>query len=177
MGFLRVYKMSNIFIFDLDETCISSSHRTPSFPDGTLNLPEYRKNATPENIAKDTLLPLAATLQKLISEKSQVIILTARDMSAADYFYLGRHGLATEQTLICSRDKALSKAHYNSGDGLYKAAWIEFLRKNHGLELHHVIMFDDAKPVKSTLRAMGLTVLCGHKVNKRLSRKLKNGNL
>ena len=43
-----------LFIFDLDGTTINSTHR---HGDGTLA--DWQKNATDENVANDSLLPLA----------------------------------------------------------------------------------------------------------------------
>lgn len=156
------------FIFDLDETVIDSSHRTPNFPDGSLNLQAYIEKHTPENVAKDTLLPLADTMKQLMQVGHKVAIITARFMHDCDYEYLQANGIRTRH--IYSRDRT-TKKHQALRDGEYKAEWIRRLPKT--LAKNHIIMFDDAKPVKSALRKMGLTVLCGIKVNAKLQ-QLRN---
>jgi hypothetical protein len=151
-------------IFDLDETVINSLHRTPNFPDGTLNLAAYIANHTPENVAKDTLLPLAATMQRAIAEGYTVVILTARDMHACDYEFLREKKISPD--FIFSRDQCKSKSHYAMRDGAYKAYWFYLMPKH--LTRNHCIMFDDAKPVKQAMRKLGVTCLCAHKVNKKI---------
>jgi hypothetical protein len=151
-------------IFDLDETVINSSHRTPNHADGTLNLQAYIALHTPENVFKDTLLPLARVMQRCINEGYDVAILTARDMAFCDYKYLVEHGIATGQ--IFSRDRCKSQEHYRMKDGEYKVAWFRMMPKY--LTEQHCIMFDDAIPVKKAMRAIGVTTLCAHKVNKKL---------
>lgn len=151
-------------IFDLDETVIDSSHRTPNFPDGTLNLAAYIINHTPENVAKDTLLPLAKIMQNAIASGYKVAILTARDMKQCDYDFLAENGISPRH--IYSRDKCRTVKHYKMKDGEYKATWFKKMPKS--LTQRHCIMFDDAKPVKSAMRKIGVTCLCAHKVNKKL---------
>lgn len=160
--FLLGYKM---LIFDLDETVIDSRHRTPNNPDGSLNLPAYIEKHTRENVFKDKLLPLANTLKKAVQSGKSVVILTAREMSKADYDYLYFHGLANLDTLILSRDKA-SKKHYKMKDGDYKLHWL----KKAGIIGKISVMFDDAKHVKQVLRRAGIVVICAHKANKKCSK-------
>lgn len=149
-------------VFDLDETVINSKHRTPNFPDGTLNLAAYIENHTPENVAKDTLLPLAREMQRLIKQGYHVAILTARDMHDCDYQYLRDNGI--EANMIMSRDQ-VPLDHYKMKDGDYKARWLAIM---FGDLRGPVIMFDDSPPVKARLRKLGVPVLCAHKVNRRL---------
>ncbi len=150
--------------FDLDETVINSSHRTPNHADGTLNLDAYIALHTPENVAKDTLLPLAATMQRAIAAGYKVAILTARDMSECDYEFLKEKGIHTQY--IYSRDRCKTKSHYSMRDGPYKAYWFYLMPKE--LTRNHCIMFDDAKPVKTSMRALGVTTMCAQKLNKKL---------
>lgn len=157
--------MKNVYIFDLDETVIDSAHRTPNNPDGTLNLPAYIANHTPANVAKDRLLPLSTTMQKLIKQGEIVIILTARDMAFCDYVFLVKHGIATAH--IFSRDRCNDDNHYKMSDGQYKVEWFRKMPM-HLTTGKHVIMFDDSKPVKKAMRAIGVTTLCAHKINKKL---------
>ena len=156
--------MKNVVIFDLDETVIDSRHRTPNNPDGTLNLSAYLKLQTPENIAKDTLLPLANVMKQRKAKGDYIIVLTARGMSDADYKYLADNGL--EYNKILSRNNITQK-HYNLKDGEYKALHIKKFLNLKQFKNANVIMFDDAKPVKSVLRKM-FPVICAHKANKKV---------
>lgn len=158
--------MRNVVIFDLDETVIDSRHRTPNNPDGTLNLAAYIEKHTPENVAKDTLLPLADVMKACYARGDYVIVLTARDMKRCDYDFLDFHGL--RYNLILSRDKA-SEKHYNMRDGEYKKRYIKPLLNLKQFKGANIVMFDDAKPVKETLREL-FPVFCAHKMNKRLAK-------
>lgn len=152
--------MKPTLIFDLDETVIDSAHRTPNNPDGTLNLDAYRAMHSRKNVFKDKLLPLARVMRKAKKMGYPVVILTARDMANFDYDFLRFHNLDAD--LILSRDKA-TPAHYNFSDGDYKA---EFIRL---YNLHNAIMIDDSAKVKTSLRALGMPVLCARKLNARLA--------
>jgi len=158
-------------IFDLDETVINSDHRTPNFPDGTLNLDAYITMHTTENVFKDTLLPLAKVMQNAIKAGYKVAILTARDMMQADYDFLAQNGILPKH--VYSRDKCKTKKHYKMRDGEYKAYWFSKMPKS--LTKNHCIMFEDAKSVKKAMRAIGVTVLCAHKVNAKLYLFAKDG--
>ena len=159
-------KYKSIAIFDLDETVIDSKHRTPNNPDGTLNLAAYIENHKPENVAKDTLLPLAKTFINLAARPDvYIIICTARDMKPCDYEFLQKHGL--HANLILSRDKA-SKKHYAMKDGDYKTTWLKKILSLKQFANLPAVMWDDAKPVKTAIRKMGIPVICAHKANKYL---------
>jgi beta-phosphoglucomutase-like phosphatase (HAD superfamily) len=159
--------MMRVFIFDLDETVIDSRHRTPNNADGTLNLAAYIERHTPENVARDTLLPLADVMRDLIARGEKVWILTARDMKECDYEFLRNHGLNAAK--IMSRDRVRSAKHYKSSDGSYKQKWLAPLRNLRQFAKAHFIMFDDAAPVLSALRKFGITCINAHKVNARLA--------
>lgn len=152
--------MKPTLIFDLDETVIDSRHRTPNNPDGTLNLDAYRLGHYHKNVFRDKLLPLARVMRQAKKQGYRVVILTARDMKKCDYHYLNFHNLQAD--LILSRDKA-DQAHYNMGDGDYKA---HFIRLHN---LHNAVMVDDSPKVKTALRGLGMPVLCAHKLNARLA--------
>jgi hypothetical protein len=156
--------MRYIAIFDLDETVIDSRHRTPNNPDGTLNLAAYIERHTAENVAKDTLLPLARVMRAAYNAGAYVIVLTARDMKDCDYAFLRDKGLPYHK--IMSRDRANEK-HYKMSDGDYKARWILPFLNLKQFRNKPVIMFDDAKPVKARLRKH-FPVLCAHKANARI---------
>ena len=156
-----------IAIFDLDGTVIDSAHRTPNNPDGTLNLAAYMARHTPENVAKDTLLPLARLIRAAYESGIYTVILTARDMKPCDYEYLEKHGIRAHK--VMSRDRVKSKKHYNAADGEYKAKWIKPLLNLKQFARCAVVMFEDAPPVKSELRKI-FPVLCANKVNRRLKK-------
>lgn len=80
-----------IFVFDLDQTVIDSSHRTPK-KDGEIDLVKYLSLQTRENIYKDKILPLAS-LMKNKFETDYVIVCTARKMTKDDYDFLRDHNL------------------------------------------------------------------------------------
>jgi hypothetical protein len=82
-----------MFIFDLDHTVIDSSHRQSTLKCGSLDLANWIQNNTPENIARDTLLPLA-DLWKTLDKQGQMIgVCTARVLQDADYEFLADNGL------------------------------------------------------------------------------------
>ena len=90
-----------MFIFDLDHTVIDSSHRQSTLPCGSLDLANWIENNTPENISRDTLLPLA-DLWKTLDKQGQMIgVCTARVLQDADYEFLADNGL--EYDFILSR--------------------------------------------------------------------------
>lgn len=157
-------KMKNVVIFDLDETVIDSRHRTPNNADGTLNLAAYLEMQTPENIAKDTLLPLANVMKQRRKMGDYIIVLTARGMSEADYQFLADNGL--EYNKILSRNN-ISEKHYKMKDGEYKALHIKKFMNLKQFKKAQFVMFDDAKPVKSVLRKM-FPVICAHKANRKV---------
>jgi len=76
-----------LLIFDLDGTAIDSTQRQ-----GNGTLADWQKNATPENIAKDSLLPLGKVWKNLVSSK-KIAIITARVLGKADYKFLKDNGL------------------------------------------------------------------------------------
>ena len=156
-----------VFIFDLDETVIDSKHRTPNNPDGTLNLDGYIANHTRENVNKDSLLPLAGVMKTLKQNGCKVWILTARDMQQCDYDFLTDNNIVADK--IMSRDKTRSQKHYRSSDGDYKAKWLKPLFNLRQFAKSHFIMFDDARPVITKMRSLGVTCLDAKKINARLA--------
>lgn len=68
-----------IVIFDLDGTVIDTSHRYRNKPDGTIDLDYWFANSTPENIARDKLLPLADEWRRYWNEgQHTIVVCTAR---------------------------------------------------------------------------------------------------
>jgi hypothetical protein len=82
-----------MFIFDLDHTVIDSSHRQSTLPCGSLDLANWIQNNTPENIARDTLLPLADLWRTLDKQGKTIGVCTARVLQDADYEFLADNGL------------------------------------------------------------------------------------
>jgi len=128
-----------IVVFDLDGTVIDSSHRTPSNPDGTLDLQGYYKQRTRQNIFKDTLLPLADVMKdRYRSGDYHVVICTAREIDQDDLDFLEYHGLKFHEML--DRNNCRKKYHWGLRDPQYKTKQLKIYR-------HKTYTFyDDAKP-------------------------------
>ena len=98
-------KKTQIFIFDLDDTVIDSSHRATLKADNgqvVLDLDAWRKDSTRENIFKDKLLPLATFMRECISNPNTFVwVCTARNMQQADHDFLAENGLTPN--LVLSR--------------------------------------------------------------------------
>ena len=98
-------KKTQIFIFDLDDTVIDSSHRATLMVDNgqvILDLDAWKQDSTRKNIMKDSLLPLATYMRECIqAEHTYVWVCTARNMQSADHDYLAEHGLTPN--LVLSR--------------------------------------------------------------------------
>lgn len=156
-------KLKRIVIFDLDETIIDSSHRTPNNPDGTLNLTKYLELKTRENTMKDTLLPLSKYFQNLSSE-NYIVVCTARTWKDFDEEFLMKNNLIPD--MIFARSPCGKHNKYK--DANLKAAWISRLRNLKQFKNLPIFMFDDAKPVISAMRKLGIICLNSHKVNKRI---------
>ena len=128
-----------IEVFDLDGTVIDSSHRTPSNPDGTLDLQGYYKQRTRQNIFKDTLLPLADVMKdRYRSGDYHVVICTAREIDQDDLDFLEYHGLKFHEML--DRNNCRKKYHWGLRDPQYKTKQLKIYR-------HKTYTFyDDAAP-------------------------------
>ena len=98
-------KKTQIFIFDLDDTVVDSSHRaTLTVVNGQveLDLDAWRQDSTRENIMKDSLLPLSNFMRECIqAEHTFVWVCTARNMQQADHDFLAQNGLTPN--LVLSR--------------------------------------------------------------------------
>jgi FMN phosphatase YigB (HAD superfamily) len=129
-----------IVIFDLDETIIDSSHRTPNNPDGTLDLAKYLENKTRENIFKDKLLPLASKMKEMYeSQYFHVVICTARDMDKDDFDFLEFHGLKYDE--IFHRGNVRKPHHHNLPDAEYKTKQLKKYKNT------RYTFYDDAAPI------------------------------
>ena len=89
----HIYNTSTmgVLVFDLDNTVVDSSHRTPT-KDGVVDIDLFMQLQTRDNIYKDTLLPLA---QHMINsfDDHYIVVCTARSMTEADYEFLSDTGL------------------------------------------------------------------------------------
>lgn len=140
-----------VFIFDLDGTVIDSEHRTPRDSQGKLILKEWFAMATPANIAKDTLLPLASLFRKAKRKHHHIVICTARTLSEADREFLANHALGAP--FILSRPQGDM-----TPDGEFKKRLLQDLFKVrfHGLKK---IMFDDNDEVRETVSKIGVKMV------------------
>ena len=149
--------ITNISIFDMDGTIVDSSHRQATLPDGTLNLSAWIKNATPEKIFKDKVLPLAEQIRKRHKAGDYTMICTARVMSEADYEFLMNEGI--------NPDKIISRPLGNTEpDGQLKAKQLKSLFNLKQFKKATKIMFDDAASVRSALRKIGIATIHPSKV-------------
>ncbi len=150
--------IKNISIFDLDGTCVDSSHRQATLADGTLNLAAWFANATPEKIAQDKLLPLAKEISNRKDKGDYVIICTARNMSSADYEFLKKNNMVAHK--IISRPVGNMEA-----DGSLKAKQLSSFLSLRQFKRASKVMFDDAQSVRSAIRKIGIAVLDPAKLN------------
>ena len=133
-----------LFIFDLDGTTINSTHRL-----GNGTLADWQKNATPENIANDSLLPLGNAWRDIAPSSHPIVVMTARVMADADYNFLINNGLRAD--FIYSRPEGSTLA-----DGILKRNFLISLKRDIKKSLawirSHAIMFDDNADVRYTMR-------------------------
>ena len=153
--------MKNITIFDLDGTCIDSSHRQNTLPDGTLDIPKWLENATPEKIFQDKLMPLAQQINKRAKAGDFTIVCTARIMTFADFEFLMNEGI--NPNMILSRKDGDMRP-----DGEMKLAKLKSLFNLKQFRDMNKIMFDDAASVRSTLRGLLDAVINPLKINGRI---------
>ena len=153
--------IKNITIFDLDGTCIDSSHRQLTKADGTLDIANWLENATSEKVFKDSLLPLASEISKRKIAGDYTIISTARNMTDADFEFLRINNMVPN--LIISR-----KVGDNRPDDELKFKRLNSLFNLKQFRNANKIMFDDAKSVRATLRGLLDAVINPAKINERL---------
>ena len=155
-----------IKIFDLDGTVIDSSHRTRFLADGSLDLDYWQANATPRNIAADTLLPLAKQMQSAYARGNcLVIVCTARTMSASDFLFLDMHGL--KYHAITSRPEGETMP-----DFALKLYALHGLCSEHGWNWARfckmAVMYDDNLSVINSLTSEGIQVYNSTILNREL---------
>jgi len=137
-----------LFIFDLDGTTINSVHR---HGDGTLA--DWQKNATPENIANDSLLPLAKGWKQIDRKRHTIAVMTARVMSIHDHKFLSDNGLFPDY--IYSR-----KSGDTTPDDILKKRMIFQLRHDMQTSIAwlraNTYFFDDNKMVRDIMKRYGI---------------------
>ena len=142
--------MRPIFLFDLDETVIDSTHRQGE------TLSDWRRMNTPANVMRDSTLPLASTMIRAISEGLDVGILTSRVMGKVDRVWLHMRGMLPRT--ILSRDIEDLRE-----PGAFKLAKVHHLAHLRGESFEsiakRVILWDDNKSVQNTLKAAGIRVI------------------
>ena len=127
-----------IFIFDLDDTVVDSSHRATLKADAIeLDLDAWRRDSTYENIMKDSLLPLANFMRECIAtDHAYVWVCTAREMQQADHDFLAKHGLTPNLVLSRQLDD-------NREDHILKFKMINKLLQLKPFRDCETIFFDD----------------------------------
>ena len=127
-----------IFIFDLDDTVIDSSHRATLKSDAIeLDLDAWRRDSTYENIMKDSLLPLANFMRECIANPlAYVWVCTAREMQQADHDFLAKHRLTPNLVLSRQLDDA-------TADHILKRKMISKLLNLKPFKDCETIFFDD----------------------------------
>ena len=127
-----------IFIFDLDDTVIDSSHRATLKSDAIeLDLDAWRRDSTRENIMKDSLLPLANFMRECISNPNTFVwVCTARNMQQADHDFLAKHELTPNLVLSRQLDD-------NTADDILKRKMISKLLNLKPFRDCETIFFDD----------------------------------
>jgi hypothetical protein len=145
------------FIFDLDHTAICANHRGAFDSNGNGCLETWIANSTPENIAKDSLLPLAAEWQKLLRKGAHIIVCTSRVMGAADFKFLRDNGLHYHTMLHRPATGYAGTTAQMKRDLLGSLGWAGLCK--------NAVMFDDDQSVIDHLSAQGLKVKDAKKVN------------
>ena len=153
------------FIFDLDMTTVDSSHRQ-HFVNGKLDLPRWKRDSTPANIMRDSLLPLARHWQNAWDARAEIVVCTAREMSAADYEFLRVNGLYYHA--ILSRPAGNTQPDGELKERLIRQyaqtkpiTWARFCRQT--------VMFDDSRNVIKTLAPPGVRVIESTHINERIA--------
>ena len=155
-----------MIIFDLDHTVIDSSHRQATLSCGSLDLANWIKNNTPENIAQDKLLPLARYWKTERAKGTTIGVCTARVLQDADYQFLADNGLDCD--FILSR-----KLGDNSGDGILKEKLLKQYSKKINMPFDEFTksitgFFDDNQLVLNKLKELNVKAYNALDVNKML---------
>ena len=146
-----------LYIFDLDGTTVDSAHRL-----GRGSLESWKRNNTPENIAKDGLLPLA-DLVHLINRRrpnDMTIVCTSRVMGVADYDFVNKN--LNPVGILCRKEgderpcgELKRDLLEKFGESIFNWTWEDLTR--------NAVMWDDSDDVIETLSNDGLTVIDARK--------------
>ena len=156
--------IKNIVIFDLDQTVIDSSHRSPNNSDGTINLEKYFKSRTRTNIFRDKLLPLSRIFKQLKNDGNYIIVATSRNIDHDDVDFLKSKGLNPD--MILSRKWIIENAVH---DADLKARKLNSLFNLKQFKNVPKFMFDDAPSIISKMRKLGIVTLNAIKINEKLA--------
>ena len=105
----------SVLVFDLDQTVVDSSHRTPLL-NGKVDVVGYVSLQTKENVYKDKILPLGNLMKDKFTD-NYIVVCTARVMKKYDYEFLKDNGLQYHE--IFERGNVPSNIA-QLGDGDYK---------------------------------------------------------
>tara|TARA_B000000441_G_C21716563_1_gene336128 strand:+ start:495 stop:992 length:498 start_codon:yes stop_codon:yes gene_type:complete len=152
-----------MFVFDLDQTIVDSSHRTP-LKNGRVDIPAYVRLQTPKNIDKDSILPLADKMRREF-KRSFIVVCTARKMTDYDYLFLKRNNLFFDE--IYERGNVPS--HISKlQDAEYKSACL------HKYKDINYTFYDDSKEVIKKFKNFdNVKMVDSVSLNKRLLRRRK----
>ena len=162
--------MRKLLIFDLDKTVIDSSHRYSTLPNGDIDLPFWIENCTPENIAKDKLLPFASFMEYQYSiTGNMVAICTARVMSPYDWKFLNDNRSKIPFHYAMHRPEGCTTPDAE----LKKIQILKLVKELHlsPFQLHnHVEIFDDNPTVLSMADRLGIKAHCSITLNNQLKK-------
>ncbi|RAH13451.1 MAG: hypothetical protein CMB20_004640 [Methanobacteriota archaeon] len=142
-----------MFVFDLDQTVVDSSHRTP-YIQGKVDVVKYVSLQTKENIYKDKILPIAKVMQEKF-QNSFVVICTARLMTQADYEFLYDNNLQYHE--IYERGNVAEQIS-TLKDGEYK---MQCLKKYKNVQY---TFYDDSEEVIEKFKAYKNVVMIDAKI-------------
>ena len=155
-------------IWDLDGTVIDSSHRYSTLANGDIDLPRWIADNTRENIANDSLLPLARLMRSNYRQGDIVIICTARVLGVWDHVFLADHGIKAH--FILSR--ALGD---NRGDAEMKrsklVALFSDLKVPFARWTRNATFYDDNMGVLEMAEKMGIRTKNAVQLNLQLTKK------
>jgi hypothetical protein len=160
-------------IFDLDCTLIDSSHRINEYGDHSygIDIDYWIENSTFENVMKDKLLPLVGLFREFQKTQFTNIAVTARDMKAADFEYLEKHGLHFHMVLHREDSKELDhimkekkiKELFDSGNYV---PFLAFDDKEENLDIFRGFGFQCFNALDFNKQLSGQDVPCNHKTMK-----------
>lgn len=143
--------MQKLVIFDLDNTVICSLHRQ-QWNDGILNLEHWFEGCYPENVARDSELPLADTWREFLAAGATIAVCTSRVMAEADFQWLESRGL--EYHFMVSRTQGDSRS-----DVPFKREGLQRLLDLVGVSPSETIYYEDRADLVALGRSMGIDAI------------------